>query len=181
MIKFWVIVYLKLRSRHFTSRILSCSLLFPKIHIVVKWRLSHYLFLDTTYENRSSFILIIIFSLFFSSGISTSWNRSFFKSIGTLLQFSVLYSYLILPVLRCGNGASIFTTSGIAARKFQNEVEAGLVSQSFLLSCRLWELTVWCFMRCPFSIQCTSLVIGGTNHASFGLLQYSGPSVTSVG
>ncbi|XP_040370465.1 uncharacterized protein LOC112186885 isoform X4 [Rosa chinensis] len=28
---------------------------------------------------------------------------------------------------RCGNGASIFTTSGIAARKFQNEVEAGLV------------------------------------------------------
>ncbi|XP_009364800.2 uncharacterized protein LOC103954704 [Pyrus x bretschneideri] len=28
---------------------------------------------------------------------------------------------------RFGNGASIFTTSGIAARKFQNEVEAGLV------------------------------------------------------
>lgn len=28
---------------------------------------------------------------------------------------------------RYGNGASIFTTSGIAARKFQNEVEAGLV------------------------------------------------------
>ncbi|XP_004288501.1 PREDICTED: methylmalonate-semialdehyde dehydrogenase [acylating], mitochondrial-like [Fragaria vesca subsp. vesca] len=28
---------------------------------------------------------------------------------------------------RSGNGASIFTTSGIAARKFQNEVEAGLV------------------------------------------------------
>nr|XP_048335087.1 uncharacterized protein LOC107425045 isoform X2 [Ziziphus jujuba var. spinosa] len=28
---------------------------------------------------------------------------------------------------RYGNGASIFTTSGVAARKFQNEVEAGLV------------------------------------------------------
>ena len=29
---------------------------------------------------------------------------------------------------RYRNGASIFTTSGIAARRFQNEVEAGLVS-----------------------------------------------------
>lgn len=28
---------------------------------------------------------------------------------------------------KCSNGASIFTTSGVAARKFQNEVEAGLV------------------------------------------------------
>lgn len=28
---------------------------------------------------------------------------------------------------RYGNGASIFTTSGVAARKFQTEIEAGQV------------------------------------------------------
>ncbi|KAK9114365.1 hypothetical protein Syun_021162 [Stephania yunnanensis] len=31
------------------------------------------------------------------------------------------------PKIRYGNGASIFTTSGIAARKFQNDIEAGQV------------------------------------------------------
>jgi hypothetical protein len=32
---------------------------------------------------------------------------------------------------RYGNGASIFTTSGAAARKFQIEIEAGQVRKSF--------------------------------------------------
>ena len=32
---------------------------------------------------------------------------------------------------RLGHGASIFTASGAAARKFQNEVEAGLVRNIF--------------------------------------------------
>ena len=32
---------------------------------------------------------------------------------------------------RYGNGASIFTTSGAAARKFQTEIEAGQVRKSF--------------------------------------------------
>lgn len=43
----------------------------------------------------------------------------------------ILYRYILLSSRfhRHGNGASIFTTSGIHARKFQNEVEAALVSQ----------------------------------------------------
>ncbi|KAK9160678.1 hypothetical protein Syun_007019 [Stephania yunnanensis] len=34
---------------------------------------------------------------------------------------------------RYGNGASIFTTSGIAARKFQNDIEAGQVGINVLI------------------------------------------------
>ena len=35
---------------------------------------------------------------------------------------------------RYGNGASIFTTSGVAARKFQTEIEAGQVKSDFINS-----------------------------------------------
>lgn len=39
-----------------------------------------------------------------------------------------------LCVYRNGNRASIFTTCGVAARKFQDEVDAELVSEFVLLS-----------------------------------------------
>ena len=47
------------------------------------------------------------------------------------LLMSYFYSFIVLSY-RHVNGASIFTTSGVAARKFQNDVESGLVSWSFL-------------------------------------------------
>lgn len=52
------------------------------------------------------------------------------------------FHILIFLFYRHGNGASIFTTSGVAARKFQNEVEAGLVSQPFCMAYRYQELLV---------------------------------------
>ena len=46
----------------------------------------------------------------------------------SLINYNPLkYHLLSSSHYRCSNGASIFTTSGVAARKFQNEVEAGLV------------------------------------------------------
>lgn len=40
---------------------------------------------------------------------------------------------MVLRYLRYGNGASIFTTSGVAARKFQTEIEAGQVGCTILI------------------------------------------------
>ena len=48
-----------------------------------------------------------------------------------LVHFQLLFTFSYFR--RSVNGASIFTTSGYAARKFQNEIEAGLVSRSFCL------------------------------------------------
>lgn len=47
---------------------------------------------------------------------------------------SCIYLFLTLIISnRYGNGASIFTTSGVAARKFQTEIEAGQVNFYYFL------------------------------------------------
>lgn len=59
-------------------------------------------------------------------------NKYFFSSLLVIsfvfYCYYVIWGYILVTYLdRYGNGASIFTTSGVAARKFQTEIEAGQV------------------------------------------------------
>jgi len=49
-----------------------------------------------------------------------------------MLNSYIFISYSIISN-RYGNGASIFTASGVAARKFQTEIEAGQVNIYYFL------------------------------------------------
>ena len=47
-----------------------------------------------------------------------------------------------------GNGTALFTRSGPAARKFQNEVEVGMVSCCSVCNCMQQCATLWAWTDC---------------------------------
>lgn len=66
-------------------------------------------------------------------------NKYFLKFISLVVYITLLFFFLKKYCVICiwnryGNGASIFTTSGVAARKFQSEIEAGQVRVTFSCS-----------------------------------------------